>query len=558
MSHNDSFEKVVSAYEAGRISRRDFVRQGVVLGLSMPTIIGVMAACAGDEGEKATPGKRGGTLVEGYDLDFSRMDPIATTWYDPGFFALYDAAITTDTSGNYVPQLAEKWDFSEDGLTATFSIRKGVTFHSGRRLTARAIKEVYDTIADPESGSPLRALWLPVRATEAPDDTTLVIKLKHPFFDLLNVVKSGYWRIVNIKMREKLGEAYGKQKIDGSGPFTFGEWVPGSHVTVERWENYPGSSVPYFENKGKAYLDGIRWVTILEATQRASQIEAGEINTLRGPAFQDIERLKGNPDLNVIELKEWSGYVLGLNFERKDLDFDDLRVRQAVSHAIDREAIVESLFFGHGEPLYGPVTSADKAYTPEVEKFNQFDLEKAKQLMVEAGWESGTDGILSKNGVRQEFEMVIQAETFNKDIAAALQAQLRELGMEVRIQALDRATFFNELFAGPDSFLFFYLWPTPIDVVVLQTDPEALAPAGPNWSRGVVPQVAEAIRAWKTAATEEELIEAGRQFQLAEAEYLVLIPIVNRRAFWVHRKEVHGWLPHQWNLYPYYNDVWLE
>jgi peptide/nickel transport system substrate-binding protein len=555
MEHTDSFE---DAYGLGNLSRRDFVKAGLAAGISMPTIMSLLVACEGEGGETTAPGKRGGTLVEGYDLDFSRMDPIATTWYDPGFFALYDAVITMDQRGNYVPQLAEKWGFSEDGLTATFSIKKGFKFHSGRPLTAPAIKEVYDTIADPKSGSPLRALWLPVEATEAPDDTTLVIKLKHPFFDLLNVVKSGYWRIVNIRTRDKLGEAYAKQKIDGSGPFTFGEWVPGSHVTVNRWKDYPGSIVPYFENKGKAYLDGIRWVAILEATQRASQIEAGEIDTLRGPAFQDVERLQANPDLNVVELKEWSGYVVGLNFERKDLDFDDLRVRQAVSHAIDREAIVDSLFFGHGEPLYGPVTSADKAYTPEVEKFNQFDLDKAKQLMADAGWKPGSDGIFTKNGVRQEFQMVIQAETFNEDIGAALQGQLRELGMDVSIQAFDRATFFNELFGGPDSFLFFYLWPTPIDVVVLQTDPEALAPAGPNWSRGVVPEIAQAINAWKTAATEEELMEAGRQFQLAEAEFLVLIPVVNRRAFWVHRKNVHGWLPHQWNLYPYYNDVWVE
>ena len=120
--------------------------------------------------------------------------------------------------------------------------------------------------------------------------------MEHPYYEVLNVVKTGYWAIANIETRtSSAGEAYGQSVVDGTGPFLLEEWMPGSHTSVNRWEDYPGSIVPYFTNKGKAYLDGIRWETILEGAQRAVKIENGEIDTLRNPLLQDVARLQQNP-----------------------------------------------------------------------------------------------------------------------------------------------------------------------------------------------------------------------------------------------------------------------
>jgi peptide/nickel transport system substrate-binding protein len=567
MSHSDALEQLVREYQEKRLSRRDVLARAAGLGLSVPAVAAMLAGArdaraAGSSSTRTASAQRqepkvGGVLREGYDLDFSRMDPINTNWYDPAFFALYDAVITSDPEGNLVPQLAESWSFSPDGTQVTFKIRSGLKFHSGRPLTAQAIKEVYDLIKDPNSGSPLRVLFDPVTSIEAPDETTVVLNMAHPYYEVLNVVKTGYWRIVNVQKRQELGQEYGQKEIDGSGPFTFGEWVPGSHVTVHRWEDYPGSIVPYFQNKGKAYLDGIRWIALFaDAAQRAIQIENGEIDTLHGPAFQDVARLESNPDLNVVRLKEWSGYIMGVNFTRTELDFHELKMRQAISAAIDRAAIAKAIFFGEGEPLYGPITSADKYYTKEVEQYNQYNLEQAKAWVAELGWTPGDDGILVKNGKRMEFHMPVQDEAYNKAIATVLQDQLKQLGMDVRIDVYDRGTYFNQLANNPDSYLFFYLWPVPIDVVILFVG-SATIPV-PNWAQASIPEVDDAIKAWQNAANEEELRAAGAQFQIAVAKNLPTIPIVNKNNIWVNRKNVHGYLPHQWNLYPYYNDVWLE
>jgi peptide/nickel transport system substrate-binding protein len=445
LENHVTIHQLLDGYRAGRLSRRDLLIRATALGLTASAIgqllVREVTAAPAIQDEPVA----GGTLREGYDLDFSKFDPVATNWYDPAFHALYDSLLIDSPDGSLQPNLAESWEVAEDGMSVTFVLKEGGLFHSGRPLTAGAVKEVYEAIMNPENGSPLGTLFTPVESIEAVDERTLVINMKHPYYEVLNVVKTGYWAIPNIETRNELAEAYGQSGVDGTGPFLFQEWVPGSHVSVTRWEDYPGSIVPYFTNKGKAYLDGIRWDAILEAAQRAVRIENAEIDTLRNPALQDVARLETNPDLSVSTFSEPSGYIFSPSFLRTDLDFHELAMRQAMSHAIDRQAIVTALLAGLGSPLYGLITPADVYYNPAVEEFNQFDLDQAKAMVAELGWTPGDDGILTKNGVRHAFSLVVQAESFNRDLASVLQASLAELGMEVTIEALDRGSYFGKL-----------------------------------------------------------------------------------------------------------------
>jgi peptide/nickel transport system substrate-binding protein len=601
----DSVDRILGDYKGGRVSRRSFMKRALAIGIAVPTAAGLLAACGGDDDtaapapaeepaapaeepaapaeepaapaeEPAAPAEEpaapaadepvvGGELIEGYDLDFSRMDPINGSWYDPGFFALYEALVTNNPAGDLEPQLAESWEFSDDGLQITFKIRPDAMFHTGRPCTAGAIKEEFDVIQDPASGSPLNSLVVTqVSSYEAPDDTTLIVNLNHPYYGILNVIKTGFWRLVNMETRNELTEAdgtitYGNSVIDGTGPFKLVEFTPGDKVIVERWDDYPGSITPYFQNKGTSYLDSIRWVTILEAAQRAIQLETGEIDTLRGPNFPDIERLRANEDLTVTQLAEWSGYTLHLNWDRADLGWDDPRVRTALSQAIDRQAIVDSIFFGFGEPLFGPVTSAADTYDPAVEEFNQFNLDEAAALMTEAGWAKGDDGIWEKDGVRQSFSLTIQTETFNDQIATAIQEQFKEFGAELTINSLDRGSFFGVLFGNEaEMSLFFYLWPVPVDVIIVfAISTNAVADtAGPNFSNARSETIDAAIDAYFRSPDAETYASTASNLQVVAAQELPFIPVVNRSAFWANNNNVHNYVVHQWNLYPYYNDVW--
>ena len=561
MASRDTLPGLLEEYRAHGLNRRELLVRAAALGVSA-SVLGELVA---REVAVAAPALQdepvvGGTLREGYDLDFSKLDPIATDWYDPAFHALSESLLIDAPDGTLQPNLAESWEVSEDGRTVTFTLREGIMFHSGRPVDAQAVKELYDGIMVPENGSPLYTLFSPVEEIEAADERTLVLRMSHPYYEVVNVVKTGFWAVANFDTWTEMGTEYGQSGADGTGPFLFEEWVPGSHTSVTRWEDYPGSIVPYFENKGKAYLDGIRWETILEAAQRAVRIENGEIDTLRNPALQDVARLEENPELSVSSFSEPSGYILSLGVGREDLDFHEVAMRQAVSHAIDRPAIVSALLFDLGSPLYGPITPADIFYNPAVEEFNQLDLEQAKAMVAELGWTPGDDGILTKNGVRHAFTLTVQAESFNRDLASVLQASLAELGMEVTIEALDRGSYFAELNSDPgaDASLFYYLWPVPIDVFILFVDSATAIPNGSNWGRAKIPAVDEAIQAWKQAANAEELAAAGDQFQMVVAEQLPTIPLVVRNSVWVSRPNVHGWLPHQYDIYPHYNDVWLD
>ncbi|MGH2614210.1 MAG: ABC transporter substrate-binding protein [Thermomicrobiales bacterium] len=555
MDTRDTFLALIEEYRVGRLSRRDLLVRAAALGISATTLgqllVQESAARAAAQDEPVV----GGTLREGYDLDFSKLDPVSTDWYDPAFHALFDSLLIDAPDGTLQPNLAESWEVSEDGTSVTFVLKEGGLFHSGRPLTAQAVKEVYEAIQDPANGSPLSTLFIPVESIEAVDDRTLTLTMAHPYYEVLNVVKTGFWAIVNIETRTELAEDFGQSGVDGTGPFLLQEWVPGSHTSVTRWDEYPGSIVPYFTNKGTAYLDGIRWETILEGAQRAIRIENAEIDTLRNPLTQDVARLEQNPDLSVSSFSEPSGYILNINFEREDLDFHERAMRQAISHAFDRPSIVSALLNDLGSPLYGPITPADIYYNSAVEELNQFDLDQAKAMVAELGWTPGDDGILTKNGVRQAFTLAVQAESFNRDLASVLQASLAELGMEVTVEALDRASFFSRTEEGVDCSLFYYLWPVPIDVVILFVGSAAIP--YPNTSRASLPEVEAAIEAWQQAANAEELQAAGDQFQLVIAENLPTIPLVVRNSVWVSRPNVHGWLPHQYDIYPHYNDVWL-
>src|SRR5215212_12030959 len=173
--------ELLAGYRAGRLSRRDLLIRSAALGITA-TALGQLlareaAAVPRAQGEPVV----GGTLREGYDLDFSKLDPVATTWYDPAFHALYDSLLIDAPDGSLQPNMAESWEVSEDGKTVTFVLKEGGLFHSGRPVTAQAVKELYDAIKDPANASPLGTLFTPVKSIEATDDRTLKLGMAHPY-----------------------------------------------------------------------------------------------------------------------------------------------------------------------------------------------------------------------------------------------------------------------------------------------------------------------------------------------------------------------------------------
>ena len=575
--HDDSVEGLIDEYVERRIDRREFFKRASLLGISLSATGSLLAACGGGDEEEAAPSpppaattgaapapppppepaapQQGGTLREGYDRDVSRVDPINQVWWDAhGYPVQHETLIARDPDNTFVPMLAESWEVSDDGLTWTFKVRDGLTFHSGAPCDAQAVVECFNEFRDPAKGINA-GFWTPVADVVAGEGNLVTVTMKNPYQDFLFVIDNGYSAIYNKATRDELGDQYGVKGSDGTGPFTFGEFVPGSHVLVKRWDGYPGSIMPFQENTGPAYLDEVRWVVLQEPATRAQELEAGNVDALHGPAPQDVERLKGNGDLAVIEFPEMSLYMLGLNFKETDLGFDDVRVRQAVSHAIDRQAIADSVFFGLAVPSYTIVNNAWPFYDPSVEQTNEFDPEKSKALLEEAGFTG--DGVRARDGKSLSFDAIMEADKTEELVAQAVQQMLKDVGIEMSLQSL-AADYFEKLLAGPPAYMFKQLWSNLFDASLLFADSRFAVPACCNATFAKIPELDAAFQAWQTAGSDDELRAAASTAQLVAAEQLPFVPILTPLNLWAHHKRVHGWLPLSSTLYPYYNDVWME
>lgn len=541
-------------YLSGRLGRRGFLQRVALLGLGATAAGSLLSACGDDasSGTSAAPGTgsgnpvKGGTLREGYDRDFTPPDSVNNAWADPSFYALFEAVITRDPDGNMVPMLASGFDSSDKGWT--FEIPKGLTFQSGAPLTPQAIADFFNVARDPEQGANA-IFWTPITDVVA-DGNKVVCKTDGPFQAFQETVCTEYSLIENIKARKAAGDQWGSKVLDASGPFTLGDFIPGRSVTVNRWDNYPGTNAPFITNKGPAYLDSIKWVPITEASQRAPEIETGNVDAIKNPPPQDVDGLKANGDLVVQEFQELSNFFLQLNMGNTQLGFDDLRVRQGISAAIDRNAIVQSIFLGHAVPTYGPVPPGNRWYDSAVEEFNAYDQDKANSLLDEAGWLKGSGGVRTKNGARMSFSIMNLTDTTENQVLQAVTQMLAEVGVEVKIDSKSTAAFWPALSDKTPAYAFKWLWSSPIEVVEYFVDfyqPKSARPAG----------MAKLYTDYQQAGSEDEMKTAASAYQKWYAENLPLIPLYTPNTIWVNHKNVIGWQPNQANIYPYYHDVWL-
>jgi peptide/nickel transport system substrate-binding protein len=550
-------EGLMSAYARAALNRRDFIRRAAALGVSVPAAAGLLAAAAPRfaAAQDATP-VTGGEFVEGYDRDFTKMDTVNSGWADPGYNLAYEYVIIRDPDGAIVPAMAESWTVSDDGLTWTFKIPAGLTFHSGAPCTAANVAEDFNIFRSAEAGGQNAIFWATVTDVTAPDDTTVVVTSSAPFAALPETLATEYSMIHNNAARVEAGDQYGAAVVDGTGPYTLTEFSPGNQVIFSRWDAYPGTNVPFVTNPGPPYVDTVRFVPILELSNRVNELESGGVHAIKNPAPQDLDRLTGNSDFVVMEWANPANLFINLNDMNTELGFDDIRVRQAISHGIDRALLAEAIYFGHAVPTYGPIASNWKWYEPGVEAFNQYDPEKAKALLTEAGFAEGSGGIVERNGVPLSFELFNWgAQTYGAEINEAIIGMLGEIGVEMKLTTLDTAELFpriTNLDDPVDAFSYEWLWSSPMDVLVIFNSIPSFEFNGNH------ADLKAAFDAWQTAANDEELEAAARQAQLIWAEKLPMIPIVTGNVIWAHNKKAHGWMPTQTMLYPLYNDVWVE
>jgi len=418
-------------------------------------IIAIAAfGCASPATEEPTPEeevdeRRGGTVVIGYSEEPPTLDAHATTAAATvGVLdRIGDPVLERNPeTGDFIPHLAEEWDISDDGKTLTLSLREDVIFHSGIPLNAETLKESWSRILEPGHEVALGRMG-PLGELVIEDDYTLRIEMEEPFAPLMNWVSWRSWaQPVDPEMVEEFGDDYGRNP--GSvGPYRFDEWTTGQNIRLVRNEEYAWAP-SFYENQGAAYPDALELRYIMEDATRVAALETGEIHITSLPSTE-VDRFKDDPDFEIFSYPR-GGVSMHVLFNHEREPMDDLRVRQALSYAINKPAIIDVAADGRAEEAHGPLPPTMWGYWDGVEQISySHDLERAGELLDDAGWtlESG-NSVRTRDG--EPLEITLYLTSFDHWVLTAemLQAQWRELGVDVQIENYEWGTVLEYLADG--------------------------------------------------------------------------------------------------------------
>lgn len=374
-------------------------------------------------GSLALAQTRGGSLTVAQQADIVGLDPHTVSAYSSAVVVdqIYDSLLTLTPKTEVAPSLATKWTVNSSGTVYTFTLRRGVKFANGSTLDAKDVVYSLKRILDPKTASPRQNDLGEVKSITSPDDFTVVITLDKPFAPFLSKIAGDLMAI----MPDGWAKDHDLDKEPmGSGPFKFVKWVPGDSVTLERNPNYYDSARPY--------LDSLVFKALKDDATRVTNVETGNVDLIMSVPQNQVERLEGNSRVKVVGGPgTWYDY-LGLN--QSKAPFNNLKVRQAISFAINRDLIVRTVLFGKGTTIKcGPIPPDHWAFADC--KSQVTDLEKARKLMAEAGLSEG-------------FKMTIKVGADYKsqvNIAQSIQAQLKAIKIDVQVIPMEWGAFLDDV-----------------------------------------------------------------------------------------------------------------
>jgi len=359
--------------------------------------------------------KKGGILRYAHATDVFNFDP---TQLPAGNFAmlytLYDTLIRFDEKYKATPQLAESWEFAEGGKRLTMKLRKGVTFHTGRDFTASDVVFTLQRFQDKEVAANFRTMALYIKEAKAEDKHTVSFSMEKPNAAIFDLFDSMF-----IMDKEAITDV--KSKGVGTGPFKLVRWMPGDRVIWEKNKNY--------WKEGRPYLDGVEMLAIPDASALAINIEAGAIDIAERLAPSDLKRLQGNSNLEVI-ITAVGNQANDILFNLKRPPFDNPKVRAAVDLAIDRERFAQIQYAGFSKGACLPYPDYSPGYFEDQAKRCEFDLDKAKRLLNEAGITS------------LDVTMTVSAPGYypgSDVLAQVMNADLKKIGINLKIENLPQA-----------------------------------------------------------------------------------------------------------------------
>src|SRR5919202_3438445 len=377
--------------------------------------------------------RRGGTLRVGLDVDADTLDPRLSK-NTSGFRVkelAFNGLVAINPDYSPVPDLAEKWD-NPDDKTWVFHLRQGVRFHDGSNLTANDVKYSYESVLDQSFNSPARAFYLSVDKIDATDTNTVTFTLKSPFAPFLSYMDLGI-----VPRAAGAKSDFGNKPI-GTGPFKVDAWNTGDSVDLSAFDNFSG---------GRPNLDRVRLKVVPDNSARVVALESGDLDFVQSPLSpQDVAREQSGGKLKV-DRTPAAGYTY-VNLNTADPILSDKKVRQALSHLVNKQQIIDTIYKGIGKPANGPIVPGMWAYSADVPSYD-YSPDKAKQLLDDAGWKAGGDGIRARDGQRLSLTVRTHSEDPDrKQLIQVLQSEFQNVGIEATTNTVEFPAFFQDVQDG--------------------------------------------------------------------------------------------------------------
>ena len=425
-----------------------------------------------------------GTLVVLRSQDADSYDPARSTARAAGevVYMLADTLTSMDWDMRTVrPGLATGWTVSEDGRLYTFTLRDGVKFCDGRAMTSDDVVYSLTRFADPATRSPVRWRAGPVKEIRAAGPLTVEYELTQPFSELPQQLSLFFTSIVDRKSVEALGPNFGVQGFNGTGPYCWVSWTPRTDMAMRRNEAYNWGP-PAYANPSPQ-VERVIWRVIPDGNTRLAALQSGQGDLTQYIPYQALDALRRAPGIKLSNQPNYFwDYFLGFKIDKPAVN--DPALRRAVTMAVNRPAIARAVFFTAGDAADSYLNPAVLDFDPQSKALlPAFDPAAARKLLDEAGWTPGADGIRAKRGERASFTLYgIQDTQWNR-MTEAVQADLRRVGIEMRVQLWDSTVAWGKLATQEfGAFVMSYPYVSAGDALSLYfNSANAPAPNRMNW-----------------------------------------------------------------------------
>ena len=395
--------------------------------------------------------------------------------------AVFDTLVNKTVEGDYLPGLAERYEVSADQRIYTFYLRRGVVFHDGEPFDAQAMKFSLDRARDPANQSQLAGSMLgSYDQANVLDTFTLEIRLKEPYALLLDALSQGWLAPVSPRAVAALGDGFSRHPV-GTGPFTFERWEAGNCLVIKRNPAYAWAP-PLVTNQGPPALDEICFRFLPNSASRTAALTAGEVDAIFYVEPSDCASLRADGAYR-LETLPIRGIPVCLMMNISRAPTDELAVRQAVSYAVDQDALVDEVFHGEFERAWGPVSQFTLGYNSAVEQYYVYSHERAVSLLDEAGWLLSEDGWRYRAGEPLELSFYALPVNFYPEFGKIITRQLAAVGIRVEVRLLDPVPWIRAGMAGEHHLIPQGKYASSSQLLSFVYHSRNSGPAGYGWSK---------------------------------------------------------------------------